>query len=120
MLAQFLTDTVKPRLINMIRREIRTRAIWLHELPQRKENEMKNYQKVLCATVLAVLVLASPAFAGDIQHPIAPPDPQPSSSRIHTGATGGEIHTDKSASLTEADTARGITLTLVQNLLILF
>jgi hypothetical protein len=81
---------------------------------------MKNYQKALCVSVL-VLTLTASVFAGDIQHPIAVLSPLPTvTGEMQTGATDGEMQTGKYASSAEADTARGIALSLLQNLLLLF
>lgn len=81
---------------------------------------MKNYQKAVCASVL-VLTFSASVFAGEIQHPIAVPSPLPTvSGEIQTGATDGEMQTGKAASTAEVDTATGIALSLLQNLLMLF
>lgn len=80
---------------------------------------MKNsYRKALCTSVL-VLVLVSPAFAGDIQHPVAPPPPPTASGDMHTGVTDGVIHTD-GADSAPGDALTEIALSLAQSLLTLF
>jgi len=75
---------------------------------------MRNYRKALGVFVL-LLTLAAPAFAGEIQHPIAPP---PETTNSAATATDGDIQAPgRAASTSEADIATGLALNLLENLL---
>ena len=82
---------------------------------------MKNgYGKALCTSVL-VLVLASSAFAGDIQYPVAPPSPAPATGDIQYPTTSNNLTPPgAAASVTEVDTVTRIALNLLQSVLTLF
>jgi hypothetical protein len=54
---------------------------------------MKNYRKTVAVLVL-VLLLATPAFAGEMQTGVIEPPPPPTANgEIQMGATDGEMHT---------------------------
>jgi hypothetical protein len=75
----------------------------------------------LCVASVFVFALAIPAFAGEIQIPLAPPPPAQSATRqgeIQIGVTG-QIDTG-SGEATVADSATEIALSLLQNVLSLF
>jgi hypothetical protein len=75
----------------------------------------------LCVASVFVFALAIPAFAGEIQTPLAPPQPAQSvtaQGEISTGLTGQEE--TGSSEATAADSATEIALNLLQNVLALF
>jgi hypothetical protein len=83
---------------------------------EKGKTEMRNYRKALCVFVL-LLALAAPAFAGEIQHPIAPPEPTTNSATATT-ATDSDIQTPgRAASTFEADIATGMALNLLESFL---
>jgi len=100
----------------------KTRLIWFHLLPQKKERtEMKNSCKKALCTFVLVLTLGASAFAGEIQNPVAPPPPPVTTNGdIHTGVSG-EIQTTEAVSAPEAtDIMTEAALNLLQSLLTLF
>lgn len=75
----------------------------------------------LCVASVFVFALAIPAFAGEIQTPLAPPPPAQSATaqgEISTGITGQEE--TGSSEATAADSATEIALNLLQSVLALF
>ena len=75
----------------------------------------------LCVASVFVFALAIPAFAGEIQTPLAPPPPAQSATaqgEISTGFTGQEE--TGSSEATAADSATEIALNLLQSVLTLF
>jgi hypothetical protein len=75
----------------------------------------------LCVASVFVFALASPAFAGEIQTPLAPPPPAQSvtaQGEISTTVTGQEE--TGSSEATAADSATEIALNLLQSVLALF
>ena len=84
---------------------------------------MKTYRNAVAALVIT-LVIATSAFAGEIQTGITGPDPQPTPTAngvIQTGATDGEMHTGVAPSTSEAtDTVTGVALNLLQGVFSLF
>ena len=58
---------------------------------------MKHFSQKYLTTLMLALVLAIPAFAGEMQFPAAPPPPQANGEIQFPGATSptasGEIHT---------------------------
>ncbi|HEX8846044.1 MAG TPA: hypothetical protein VF791_15440 [Pyrinomonadaceae bacterium] len=90
---------------------------------------MRNLKK-LCAACVLTLVLALPAFAGDMLAGVAsPPPPPPDTSSATTqgdmpGGITGEMGTgitgDMSAGVATTDPATDVLLSLLQSLLSLF
>ena len=90
---------------------------------------MRNLKK-LCATCVLTLVLALPAFAGEmLGGVVAPPPPPPDSSSATTqgempaGITGNMeagVTGEMSAGVTATDPATEVALSLMQSLLSLF
>jgi len=81
---------------------------------------MKNLRR-LCGAVVFTLALTIPAFAGDIQTPLAPPQPTQSATAqgdIQTTVTG-QAETGSSEA-TASDSATEIALNLLQSVLSLF
>jgi hypothetical protein len=75
----------------------------------------------LSVVAMFVFALAVPAFAGEIQIPLAPPQPAQSATtqgEIHTGVTGQEE--TGSSEATATDSATEIALNLLQSVLALF
>lgn len=74
----------------------------------------------LCVASVFVFALAIPAFAGEIQTPLLPPQPAQSATQgeIETTVTGQEE--TGSSEATAADSATEIALNLLQSVLALF
>ena len=109
---------IRPRYSSEV---VRTSLQPAHHNRSDKENQMKTLRQLSVASVF-VFALAIPAFAGEIQIPLAPP-PQSAQSataqgEIQTTVTGQDG--TGSSEATAADSATGAALNLLQSVLSLF
>ena len=80
---------------------------------------MKSYRKALCLCVL-VMALASPAFAGDIQHPVVPSPPPTVNGEVEPRVADDVTQTGEAETTPEAETLTETALNLLQSVLSLF